>query len=43
MREKATWAEEQTVKCPKGRNIVHVFAKLLRRQFTCSKLKKEIK
>lgn len=37
------WAEKQTVKCPKGRNMVHVFAKRLGRQFTCSKLKEEVK
>lgn len=43
MRAKATWAQEQIVICPKGRNMVPVFAKLLGMQFTCSKLKKEVR
>lgn len=43
LREGTSETEEQTVKCPKGRNMVHVFVKLLEKQFTCTKLKEEVR
>lgn len=43
LRERAMWTEEPPVESPKGRNMVHVFGKLLERQLTRNEPKEEVR